>query len=328
MSLQSLLKKIRQIVGYIIMQYRESCYEIFDISNFESEQFEQLGTKSKFWYVDDHQRQYLFKSIESKSGDRIGEDWAEKISCELAECIGLPHAYYELAVHDGVRGVITQNFISQKGEYLTSGNELLQEYLRISTDENPNIQYIKDVYEIMTQKIVGKPIGFDSFPNVKTASEFFVGYLMFDALISNQDRHNENWGMIRTVRGATHLAPSYDHGASLARNESDAQRQTRLLSKDKGQQVASYVLKARSQFLDPSSNKKLKLLEVFYQYGMLEKKAARAWLTKLRFLDERCLRGLINKVPHTLMSDVSKEFTYQLIEHNKENLLKLNNEFL
>lgn len=205
---------------------------------------------------------------------------------------------------------------------------MLQEYLVDPSEMNPNIQYIEHVHKVMCEMILGKPIGFGSFSNIKTASDFFVGYLMFDALISNQDRHNENWGMIVTLKGTNHLAPSYDHGAGLARNESDEIRAMRLSSKDRGQQISTYAKKAKSQFLDPKSQKRLKLLEAFRQYGLIEKGAARAWLDQLRHIDVDTIKLIIDRVPCERMSLVAKAFTYQLILCNRENLLSLYEEFL
>lgn len=314
------------------MSEQETYYIIHDISDFESDSLEQLGTKSKFWYQNQSD-EFLFKSVKSKTGLRLGEDWAEKIACELAKLLGLPHAHYELAMHNGVRGVITKNFITkkfsmQRAEYLTTGNELLQSYINIVNQENPNLQYIDHVSLVMREKIIGKPIGFESFKNIKTASEFFVGYLMFDTLISNQDRHNENWGVIVTITGDNHLAPSYDHGASLARNESDLKRLERLRSSDIGQSIFTYVRKAKSQFQDPITQKKLKLLEAFRLYGLIEREAAKSWLKKLEAIDSKEIRALIDKVPPELMSDLAKEFTYELIICNKANLIDLYTEFL
>lgn len=304
-------------------------YLIQDISDFDSDTLEQLGTKSKFWYVNSD-IEYLFKSVTSNTGERLGEDWAEKIACELAELLGLPHAHYELAVHNGIRGVITRNFINknsiQRSESLTAGNELLQEHISQLDVENPNIQFVAHVHEVMKNKIKGKPLGFPSLLNIKTASDFFVGYLMFDVLISNQDRHNENWGMIITSKGDTHLAPSYDHGASLARNESDETRKLRLESKDKGQQVANYVKKAKSQFQDPLTKKRLKLLEAFRQYALIEQSAAIAWLERLKGIEAFQIQEIISKVPSLLMSDMAKEFTLRLVISNRDNLLEMYNE--
>jgi len=53
-----------------------------------------------------------------------GENWAEKVTCELAELHGLPHAHYELAVWKQQMGVITQSIVPQDGR-LVMGNELL-----------------------------------------------------------------------------------------------------------------------------------------------------------------------------------------------------------
>lgn len=311
---------------------QETYYLIHDISEFESDSLEQLGTKSKFWY-EDNGEELLFKSVKSNAGLRLGEDWAEKICCELAELLGLPHAHYELAIHDGIRGVITKNFIKknfaiQRAEYLITGNELLQSYIGSDNDVNPNLQYIDHIYLVMTEKVIGKPINFGSFKNIKNASEFFVGYLMFDVLVSNQDRHNENWGMIVTIKGDNHLAPSYDHGASLARNESDETRSIRLKSEDKGRQIPTYIRKAKSQFQDPTTKKRLKLLEAFRQYGLMEKEAAIAWLDRLESLSYSDIKLIVDKVPSELMSDLAKEFTYELIICNKTNLLDLYGEFL
>lgn len=302
-------------------------YTIHNISNVEVDSYEQLGTKSKFWYESKDSNSILFKSTETKEGSRYGEDWAEKISCELAELLGLPHASYELAVYNDSRGVISPNFITQRGEYLTQGNMLLQNFFSNVT-ENPNIQYIDHVYDIMVNTIKNKPINFNSYSDIKSASEFFVGYLMFDALISNQDRHNENWGMVESNVG-NHLAPSYDHGASLARNESDQIRKDRLETKDQGRKISVYVKRALSQFHNQSDNKRIKLLDAFRLYGLKEKHAARAWLDHLENkVEDKIVKVIVDKVPPSLMSEIAKEFTYQLILCNKANLLNLRNEFL
>lgn len=298
-------------------------FEIYDVSNAQYEDDEQLGTKGKFWYLDGSQS-ILFKSINSKGYVRVGEDWAEKIACELATLLNLPHAHYELATWHGDRGVISKNFVSNsKGEYLVLGNELLQPFVGVGEKgENLNLQHIDDVYKIMTEIIKNKPLGFHASPHIKTASEFFVGYLMFDVLISNQDRHNENWGCLHTRNNTKHLAPSYDHGAGLARNESDETRLQRLTSNDIGQRLETYTKKAKSQFRDKTTNKKLKLLECFELYADKEPKAKHAWLTRLNDVSDDAILDIIQKIPNSLMSEIAKQFTYQLILTNKQTLCK------
>ncbi|EOE6710918.1 hypothetical protein ACKSBH_003393 [Acinetobacter baumannii] len=303
-------------------------YKVHDISLEEEDSYEQLGTKSKFWYFErDTNESILFKSTKTKEGARLGEDWSEKVACELAELIDLPHAHYELAIYNSERGVISPNFINGKDQQLLAGNLLLRNYLDVK-DVNPNIQYIDHVHNIMINMIKLKPIGSRILSNIESASEFFVGYLMFDVLISNQDRHNENWGMITSITG-NHLAPSYDHGASLARNESDEERNNRLETRDNGRKIPVYVKRALSQFHNPLNNKRLKLLDAFQLYGLKEKDAALAWLNLLEEkVTDDSVGLIIQKVPPTLMSEIAKKFTVQLILCNRDNLLELRNKFL
>lgn len=303
-------------------------YKVHDISLEEEDSYEQLGTKSKFWYFErDTNESILFKSTKTKEGARLGEDWSEKVACELAELIDLPHAHYELAIYNSERGVISPNFINGKDQQLLAGNLLLRNYLDVK-DVNPNIQYIDHVHNIMINMIKLKPIGSKILSNIESASEFFVGYLMFDVLISNQDRHNENWGMITSITG-NHLAPSYDHGASLARNESDEERNNRLETRDNGRKIPVYVKRALSQFHNPLNNKRLKLLDAFQLYGLKEKDAALAWLNLLEEkVTDDSVGLIIQKVPPTLMSEIARKFTVQLILCNRDNLLELRNKFL
>ncbi|MEZ2577975.1 HipA domain-containing protein [Buttiauxella ferragutiae] len=305
-------------------------YNIIDISEFEIEEFEQLGTKSKFWYEDNNGDSYLFKSIKTQNKAmedvfRYGEDWAEKIASELAELLGIPHAKYELATYNGMDGVISPNFILGKGERLSTGNELIERMNATSSTENDSIQRITRVFTIMERIIKRKPIGFKELDKIKTASDFFVGYLMLDSLISNQDRHVENWGMIETDKATTHLAPSFDHAASLGRNESDEKRRIRLDTNDIGRSVETYVLKAKSHFYN-TSNSRLKILQAFENSARINPSAAMAWLERLSDLEDSMIYQVISRVPEERMSFTAKQFAYEIIRCNKNNLLKLKKE--
>ena len=90
--------------------------------------------------------------------------------------------------------------------------------------------------------------------------EIFVGYLLFDALIGNTDRHHENWGIVlirddegtRTIAGGASfklcLAPSFDHASSLGRDLTDLKRQERLNTRYKRGNAEAYAERGRSAF--------------------------------------------------------------------------------
>ncbi len=85
---------------------------MFEILNImlTPEDYEQLGTKEKFWYLDSSDQvpvKYLFKY----SRKNTGEHWSEKIAEQLCEYLEIPHAEYQLAQCDGRHGVITPNLI-------------------------------------------------------------------------------------------------------------------------------------------------------------------------------------------------------------------------
>lgn len=300
-------------------------FPIVDISQYEPLETEQLGTKSKFWYRDENNDMFLFKSINTKNkkGDniqRIGEDWAEKIASELAELLGVPHAEYDLAVHRGINGVITKNFISNnKGEYLTLGNELIE-----NVNRKGEFQNVIRVDTILNRIIKKKPLNFDSYTNIKTASEFFTGYLMFDTLISNQDRHSENWGMVETTKKTNHLAPTFDHAASLGRNESDKKRIIILENQNGSLNISQYVSRANSYFTHKDN--RLKVFDVFKFFAEKNKSAALEWISKLETLSNDNIRLIINRVPDLIMTEISKDFAYELICQNKANILMYRDE--
>lgn len=304
----------------------ENSYPIIDISNIHPDNIEYLGTKDKFWYIFKEEN-FLFKSIQvTKNGVkhlRYGEDCSEKIACELARLLGIPHIHYELANYQGLRGVISKNFISKdNGESLISGKDILDK-LNINTNNDLVHQRIVRVYVVMEYFIKRKPLNFDSLQNIKSASDFFTGYLMLDALISNQDRHNENWGAIQRVDGNRHLVLSFDHGASLGKNLTDSEKEERLYTKDKGRSVSQFTSRAKSWFyLSNNKETRLKVLDAFTTFGKLCPEAHKEWILRLNKLDDKSIEEVIWNIPSELMTEISKKFAFEMIKCNKKAIIE------
>src|SRR3989442_553990 len=81
---------------------------------------EQLGTKEKFWFLSATGVATLFKQVRQDTG----EDWSEKVACEISSLLGLPHAHYDFGTWKDLRGVVTPSFVPERGR-LVHGNELL-----------------------------------------------------------------------------------------------------------------------------------------------------------------------------------------------------------
>lgn len=94
-------------------------YPIIEIPNNAPDLPEQQGTKTKYWVsLKDDKQKMLFKIGRVNTG----ENWSEKVTCELAELFGLPHAHYDLAVWKAQKGIIAKNFVPDNGRLITVMN--------------------------------------------------------------------------------------------------------------------------------------------------------------------------------------------------------------
>lgn len=297
-------------------------YEVVQVPPNTSTQLEQMGTKQKNWYEDEHGLPILFK--EGRPG--TGDNWAEKACCEIARLLGLPHAEYDFAILEGRQGVITPSIVPQGGR-LILGNEILaRAFANENYDSTANNQHtLKRVAASLRHRSTSTPLGWRCPADVGDAFGVFIGYLLLDALVGNQDRHHENWGLIRTASGALYLAPTYDHASSLGRNEIDQNRIDRLTTKDAGHTVAYYAQRARSSLYETRlSNKPLTTLDAFIHAAKIDPYASQYWLRRLRSIDPVLFKEeILEKIPSDWISQPAIDFAYAILTINRNRLLGL-----
>jgi len=298
-------------------------FAIHRIDRRRANQFEPLGSKPKFWFDDGRQ---LFK-MESRG---TGTDWAEVVAARLCQLIGLPHVDYHLAEtldDDGEvqRGVICGN-IAGSDTSLVLGNQLLlasdpsypsrQRWKVRSHTIDAVARVLQDVAPPPPVWTYGSPAG------VTTASGFFVGYVLLDAWIANQDRHHENWAVLTLPGGPLALAPTFDHGAGMACILGDEERASRLSTRDQNASIDAFALRARSGFYGNETDRRtLHPLDVFRRFATYAPQSASLWLDRLGTVTAAHMRGIIDDVPEHLMSAVCREFTCQLLTINQKRLL-------
>jgi len=290
-----------------------------------------MGTKYKFWFsnIADGEDDFIFK--QGRPG--TGEDWAEKIASELASTIKLPHAEYDLAVYNDMQGVISKKVNPDPRSRLILGNELIG---KTYTNEGQVLTHQERIREhtigrVMSyfrasNEIIETPISpiFEKTRHIQTALDIFIGYLMFDTWIANQDRHDENWGVIRMPDGNSFLSPTFDHGSSMGRNETDIRRTLMLKTRDKNQHINRYIEKARSGLFSTASNsdkKSLLTIEAFLQASKQNIMASSEWRERLASVSNNSILSIVNNVPTEFMTDISKEFTFNLLKLNKSRII-------
>ncbi|MCF7983259.1 MAG: hypothetical protein K9L70_02555 [Thiohalocapsa sp.] len=283
-------------------------------------QLEQLGTKAKFWFPAADGTPTLFK--EGYPGS--GEHWAEKIACEVARGLNLPHAEYELATCKGRPGVVSPMMVPDGGR-LIHGNELLARVVP-EYDERKRFRASQHtlgrVLAVLRSRLVATPSDWTCPAAIGDAAGVFVGYLLLDALIANQDRHHENWGLIKLPKSGVCLAPNFDHGSSLGRNESDAVRRERLSTKDTGRSVATYVRRAQSSlYKTHGSRKPMTTFDAFADAAAANPAAARFWIERLDNLDAAALMAIVSRVPSSVASEPAKAFALAIMIENRNRLL-------
>ena len=302
-------------------------FAVFRVNLEDADDVETLGTKPKFWWFNIQRTRLLFKAEDRGTG----EDWAEKISCHLCELLGLPHVHYELAqeYEKGTPkrpGVICEN-LAKSPLSLLLGNQLLFE-----RDESyPRDERIKYKVRLHTVDAIVSVLNELQPPRdwvisdeIRSALDVFVGYILLDCWIANQDRHHGNWGAVRDEQGTLYLSPTFDHGAALARLLTDSERQERLASRDRNRSMAVYVTKAKSAcYAEVTSDKTLGTLECFQSFASHAPQAAKAWIRRLQAIDASNAREIIKRVPSTRISDIARQFTVELLNENKKRILQM-----
>jgi hypothetical protein len=295
-------------------------------------ELEQLGTKRKYWFRDSQGRRMLFKAEERGTGD----DWAEKIACELATLLGLPHVHYELAIeyedqysHQeaslGVPGVICESFVPDTGELFLGNQLLLRQNPQYPTGEGRKYKVREYTVDAVVEVLKGlKPPYSENLPDeyeMVTALDVFVGYVMFDTWIANQDRHHENWGAVR-VGDQLYLAPSFDHAASLARNLTDQERDERLSTRDSNRTIFAFSQKARSAFYaTENDHRPLTTMAAWKAFSLHAQQASLTWLNKLKQVPRNEVENVIARIPDVRISQVGRIFTLELLMVNQARII-------
>lgn len=301
-------------------------FTVTNIPSYKYEALEPLGTKRKFWFTNDSDNfKYLFKI----GRDNTGENWVEVVVAEICELLNIPHANYQFATWQNKEGTISKNFVPSSCR-LVHGNELLAKvHKELPLGEYPvegrykiREYQLKLIMVLMKHELIELPIGYEN-SNLKTALDLFISYILLDCLISNADRHHENWGWIAGEK-RIYLSPTYDHASGLGCRENEEIKKERLNSKDERYQVKSFVQKAKTPFYNKT--KKLKTIEAFNICIEGNEKIAIYWLNKLETLNLDDIRKVFNKIPKHLISITSIEFAMEMLAENKKRLLKIKKE--
>lgn len=294
-------------------------FQVRDATGWENAGTENEGATEHPWLRDPVGGDlYLWKPARGRRRDRR-EHWAEKIAAELARHLGVPCAQVELAVQDADVGCLSRD-LQGHGHELHSGAVLLG---AIDPGFHPGQRHhdaytVENISRVLTD--VDAPGG-DPGPSVPEgfrAFDVFAGYLLFDALVLNRDRHAGNWSVLRRKDSSEpdRLCPLYDNASSLALSMSDSSRAKRLASNG----VEAYALREdHARSFARIEGREPRLLEVARLALLSCSAAARDyWMDQITRLESADVSSVLTAVPE--MSEPLRTFTVELVEVNRRRI--------
>lgn len=161
---------------------------VHDISDWQSKPwFHTKGTREKLIVEDQNEYEYYFKtSLEKENRHYPFEFWSEIIATQLGLMLNIHILNYNVAIRDNVIGCMSRSMIS-KNQELIEGIQYLQAYDR---DFNPERKADRELYSFQLIEKALQHSGFSFF------MKRIIEIIIFDSIIGNQDRHQENWGII------------------------------------------------------------------------------------------------------------------------------------
>lgn len=296
--------------------------KFYDITKWnEKPFFNTKGTRNKCVISNpDDDSVYFFKTSMLKKGKNYKpEFWSEIISSEVGVLLGFNVLEYNIAKHGEEIGCISKSMNTEE-ECLTEGVGILTGYDNTYDPEN------KSSYSTYTFHFIKSAIeSFDLGEHV----ENIIKTIIFDSLIGNSDRHQENWGFITPYKEAELTGEEANHVFSKL--------------KDSFKQIKDLLKKNES--IEPNAHVKVKILRMdgdyapIYDSGCCLAREKSEDAVRQMLSDEAMFNSFINrgkseirwgdkgeKINHfDLVSNIKIEFP-EIVENAINNVISLYNE--
>lgn len=150
------------------------------------------GTRSKYIALHpETNEEYFFKGSKETPAGEIRyptEFWSEIVSSKIGQFLGFPMLDYNIAYdskHKQKLGCISKSMINNSINQLIEGKSYLTSF-----DENYNSEIDKKKYtfQLINNSLI--KVHFENYINN------IIEIIVFDSIIGNSDRHQENWGVI------------------------------------------------------------------------------------------------------------------------------------
>lgn len=260
------------------------------------------GSRKKLLAVNNQNEIAMFK-YEREDYD-CSEACSEKIAYELAKVLGFECAKIDLAYdNEGKIGVLNYFFSNR----FTAPHTDIVAYLNKDSNERNNYYTVSNIKSVLDD------MNRDLFNG-------FVRIMIFDALIGEQDRHEENWG-ITEKNGEFYISPLYDNGDSLLREFKNSENARKYYKGIKS--FDAYIERSKTIIYKENNMEKYRHFELiqylFDNFPLL----VIPEIEKLKILTDDLIEEIVNKIPDELLTSEHKKYIILYLIKRRNILLSI-----
>ena len=283
---------------------------------------------SKKGIILNNERWFLKYPKSTKSMDVKGLSYT---TSPISEYLG-SHIYSLLGfdVHDTILGITNKKVVVACKDFLNK-NETILDYNSLKNDYDEKVE--KEIEELSSSSnkehsgtdideiiiVMNNNSYFAKMPELKSR---FWDMFVVDALISNNDRNDNNWGLILDHNTMNlRVSPVYDNGASFYSKSSDERIESILKNKFKMKQVI-YDSAVSSFIKDGKIINPLKFIEKMAKEDLNE-----AIIRVVPKIDLKKIKELFSSIPSSyenlpILTEAQKKLYYESLVYKYENVLK------
>ncbi|SDC26044.1 HipA domain-containing protein [Paraburkholderia lycopersici] len=251
-------------------------------------------------------KRYLFKRSKKSYPDQFwGEIVAYRVGCAMG--LWVPPAFAAVNSGTGYSAALIEWFYDPPQRFVHAG-DFMQRLIK-DFDRTRGTQHNLASSEVLMRAFVKAELIQENW------KQWLADMFVFDTVIGNTDRHQDNWGFIFDGSGTCRLAPLFDNGTSLGH-----ERFIERIASWGDREIASYVAKGHHHMgLDRAAGCMSSTHIALVEHALAEWPETHTTIVERLDLLEGCLPDLLNDLT-ALAGDVPlirgrAHFMLRLIAH-------------
>ncbi len=260
------------------------------------------GKREKKLVVDHHGNYAFFKY--QGEGYIVSESCSEKLCYEIAKVLEYNCARIELAKDDnGNLGILNYLFVNPNStEHMDA-----VAYLNINDKQRSKFYTISNIKAILD--------GLDL-----SLFNDFIKIMLFDALVGEQDRHEENRGIKKKNNKYT-ISPLYDNGCSLLKEFRNDIFAEQFYNGKKN--FDAYIRRSKVIIYKENNKSQYKHFELIEYLNKDYHDILNYEINNLQKLTNKTIINIVNKIPDDLLTYKHKEKIIEYLEKRRDILINL-----